>query len=171
LACLEANGFDPIDVADYSHTLGTSPDVGFFATEGLWDELTTFRWKQNKDKMARIHNTLKTTAPKLPVYLNDRASSYAYTNSSWYVRWVQPERIAVCPLYTNVSTHREAAFSVSPEALLNRWGRNGKASDFANAVAETVENSRKWSGIVVDCASLTPADVLRMLGGIADSVK
>ncbi|MBC7805762.1 MAG: hypothetical protein H7145_06390 [Akkermansiaceae bacterium] len=119
--------------------------------------------------MARMHAVLKNVAPKLPVYLNDRASSYTSPNSSWYVRWAQADRIAVCPVHHVESGHREVALAVSPEALLNQWGWSGQPSDFANAVATTVGKSRKWNGMVVDCSYLSPSDTLRMLSGIADT--
>ncbi|MBC7806299.1 MAG: hypothetical protein H7145_09120, partial [Akkermansiaceae bacterium] len=134
LACLDANGFDPIDAGDYSHALGLRTEVGLFTANALWDEFTTFRWKQNKREMARMHAVLKNVAPKLPVYLNDRASSYTSPNSSWYVRWAQADRIAVCPVHHVESGHREVALAVSPEAFLNQWGWSGQPSDFANAV-------------------------------------
>lgn len=169
LACIEANGFDPIDVGDYSYTLNLHPEVGLFEADELWDELTTFRWNRNKQEMGRLHAALKSAAPSLPLYLNDRASSYASPNSAWYIRWAQAERIPVCQLYVVESTHRETAFAASSEALLNRHGWSGKPIDFANAVAKTVASSAKWSGTVIDCSSLSAADALRMLGGIADT--
>lgn len=169
LACIEASGFDPIDVGDYSHTLGLNPEVGLFEADELWDELTRFRWNRNKQEMGRLHAALKSAAPGLPLYLNDRASSYASPNSAWYIRWAQAERIPVCQLYVVESTHRETAFAASFEALLNREGGSGKPKDFANAVVKTIASSAKWSGTVIDCSSLSAADALRMLGGIADT--
>lgn len=169
LACLEARGYDPLDAADYSYTLGVQVDLPFFAKGELWDDLGAFRWTQNKRDMASLHVALKTAAPKLLVYLNDRASSYARPNTSWYVGWVKGDSIAVCPLYWEESAHRTAAFAASPEPLLNQWGWDGKPADFAGAVAKSFTAARRWRGVVVDCSYLTPEVAARMLGGIADA--
>ncbi len=181
LACIEANGFDPIDASDYSHTLEMDTAVGMFPPrdlqkngqwdDGIWSELNTFRWKQNKNDMVRLHAALKAAAPTLPIYLNDRASSYSSPNSSWYVRWTKGDQIAICPCYSGESDHREAAFAVSPEAFLNQWSWDGKPSEFADAVAKAFVSSAKWSGVAVDCSYQSPTDALRLLSGIANAVK
>jgi hypothetical protein len=170
LACLDANGFDPIDAGRYFQALNATAQVGYFTTGTLWTELATFQSKRNRRGMARLYAVLKGTAPDLPVYLGDRASSYSFRESSWYVRWTHPERLPVLPYDGVQRTDREEASAVSPEVLLNHRVRNGKVSDFVNAATPTFDRAKQlWSGVVVDCSSLSASDAERMLGGIADT--
>jgi hypothetical protein len=59
LACIRAQGFDPVDTAPYSHSLRASPELPFFGenySEGLWKNLNEFRLGENKAALAVVYD-------------------------------------------------------------------------------------------------------------------
>jgi hypothetical protein len=157
-------------VAPSSFSLGFEPSLPFFPSpliDGPWTTLNEFRWKQNKRAIARIHAALRKARPDLPLYLDDRASAYADPNTSWFGRWDVAEQVPVNPVYAVESEAREAAFAVSREPLLCRKGWNGKPDALARAFGEIAQQAAaKWRGVALDLTGLTPAQALRMLGGL-----
>ncbi len=172
LACIRKEGFDPIDAAAYSNNLSLTPTLPFFEDRGndLWKPLTDFRLTRNKQALAQIYATLHQSAPGLPLYLDDRASSYTDPNLSWHGKWDAPERIPINPMYWGDSEGREKAFAGSSEPLLNLRGTYGNPQALAYAVGRVAQRAAQdWRGLTFDLTELTIPQTLRMLEGLPAS--
>ena len=146
LACLRAQGFDPIDVSPYSYTLQMDASLPFFPIQqgdGLWEGLNEFRLRQNKQALVQLYAGLRQTAPHLPLYLDDRASPYAQPNTSWHGRWDAGERALYNPVYAGEGEGHEAAFATSSEPLLNRTGWYGNPDAWRALLAGSRSRRRK----------------------------
>jgi len=172
LACLQTEGFDPIDVGPYPYALGTVVSLYFFPdqpSQGLWKALNNFRLRQNQQRLAKIHGALRQVAPELPLYLDDRASAYTDPDTRWFARWDDPARIAVNPVFFVDSVARDAAFAGSPEPILRCPPWNGKPEGLAKTLGDAAEKAaNKWPGISLDLTTFTPTDALKQLGGLPD---
>jgi hypothetical protein len=178
LACLRAQGFDPIDIAPYSYALGVPLQLPFFesynaegtganARRDCWKDLCDYRLQENRHGLMVIYAALKQVAPDLPLYLSDRVSDYADPNTSWYSLWDAAEHIPVNPVYSADSGGREAAFATSPEPFLNRNGWNGDPVALARALGRMAPDATKnWHGLTLNLVELKPLDALRMLKGL-----
>jgi hypothetical protein len=172
LACLRAEGFDPIDVGPYDYALKTPPSLHFFpdaGSSGLHKTLNDFRFEQNRKSLAQVRAALRKLAPQLPVYLDDRASPYTDTEVRWFGRWDDTDRMAVNPISSVESEAREVAFAASPEPLLRCPGWDGKPEGLAKVLGETAAKAvKKWPGIALDLTGFAPVEALEQLGGLPD---
>jgi hypothetical protein len=170
LACLKAEGFDPIDVGPYPHALGQAGSLHFFPhlnSDGLSKTLSDFRGRLNQKSLGQIHKALRKLAPQLPLYLDDRAGAYTDPTLRWFGRWDDPARMVVNPVYFIDSEGREAAFAGSPEPLLRCPPWNGKPEGLAVVLGEMSEKAvKKWPGIALDLTGFAPAEALKQLGGL-----
>jgi hypothetical protein len=178
LACLRTEGFDPIDVAAYSYALGVILELPMFQSyeqtpnsrnvsrHDFWKELCDYRLRENQRAMKQIYAALRDAAPDLPLYLDDRASAYTRTNTSWYALWDFAEHIPSNPVFAVDSEVRAAAFAISPEPLINRFGWNGEPTDLARALAYTAQDAAKWRGLTFDLCGLKTTDAQRILAGL-----
>lgn len=171
LAFLRAEGADPIDVVHYGYSLPVRQDLPFFAfdDEALWKTLHVFRQRINQRAMISLHTMLRQAAPALPLYVDDRISSYADANTRWYARWDAAERLPVNPVYSVPSEARAAAFASSSEPLLCLRGWSGTPSRMAQRFSDTAQAAAKgWRGVTLDLTPLAPTEALRMLAGLPD---
>ena len=167
LACLQTEGFDPVDIGPYPYSLETPVSLHFFPDNGLWKTLGAFRLQQNHNRLAQVHKALHKLVPQLSLYLDDRASAYTDPTLRWFGRWDDPARMVVNPVYFIDSEGREAAFANSPEPLLRCPPWNGKPEGLAAVLGETSEKAvKKWPGIALDLTGFAPADALKQLGGL-----
>lgn len=175
LACLRAEGLDPLDVVPDNHALNVDQSLPFFPAfyEDHWKTLNDFRLRQNKTMLAAVHAALARAAPTLPLFLDDRASSYTNPDTGWYGRWDAPTRVPLNPPFVMHSEARAAAFAASPEPLLNQRARiSGTPGDWARALSDAAETAAKsWRGLTVDFifTDLEPRRILQLLNALPSS--
>ncbi|MCW3054327.1 MAG: hypothetical protein JWN14_3497, partial [Chthonomonadales bacterium] len=170
LACLRAEGFDPIDVGLYPSILGQDASLRFFPHthgDGMWQAFNDFRLQQNQKSLEQVHAALHALAPQISLFLDDRASPYIDADTRWFGRWDDPKRIAINPLFYDESVAKETAFAGSPEPLLGCPSWSNKPGALAKTLSETSEKAvKKWPGIALDLTPFTPPEALQQLSGL-----
>jgi hypothetical protein len=190
LAFLRQESYDPVDISgeddiaplpffptevfkQRSVTVGNKgvPDTSYVPAPTAW---WRFREARNRDMLVTIHSSLKKAYPALPLYIEDRASSYASTVYSWYGSWDVAHRLPKNAEGIESEEGKSAALArkASKTILLNltqaRVTDNSLgAGAFAGAVGFlAAEAVRRWDGMVIDLSELPVADALRLLNSI-----
>ena len=171
LAYLRAEGVDPLDVTHYAYSLNAQVSLPFFPgdSENLWKSLNAYRQRENDRAMSAIYRSLKQAAPDLPLYTDDRVSSYGDPNTGWYARWDSAERLPANPPYAVESEARTAAFARSSEPLLRQPAWSGKPESVARAFGDTAQRAaQQWRGVVLDLTKRAPAEAMRIINALPD---
>jgi hypothetical protein len=192
LAFLRKEGVDPIDLAERQYYLDLPPDLPFFSTNDfqpryklvgeqmVQDTAYTpaprawqlYRETLDRELLTALYTNIRKAYPNLPLYMDDRVSSFTEPNTSWYGSWDAADKLPKNPIYRAEGEMRAAARSTSKTVLLHyekrsSSGKPDEATLFARTVERVAGNAAKdWNGMVLDLSELPLADCLRLLGGI-----
>lgn len=169
LAFLRKEGYDPIDLGEYSYALQKRPELLFFpvANESpAQKRWLAFRHKEVADRLTRLYGAVQQVNPKLPLFINDRVSDYASGNTMWFGSWDAANRLPDNPVFFARSVAMDAARKASKSIfLLYRRELKGDPKTFAASLQHTGNEalSEKWNGMWVDLGELSASDALELL--------
>ncbi|MGC4042426.1 MAG: hypothetical protein QM758_01325 [Armatimonas sp.] len=169
LAFLRKEGYDPIDIGQYSYALQKNPDLPFFPS--AYDNVGLKRWlafrqEETAARLIHLHGAIRQVNPKLALFISDRVSDYTDANTNWFGSWDIANRLPDNPVFAVRSEAMDAARKSSRSIfLLDHRQSKGDPQKFA-ASLERMGNKalvEKWNGIWVDLGNLSASDALSLL--------
>jgi len=193
---LRDQGIDPIDIPDrVPYFDNVRWDIGFFVERNAGDgdnngdfrsvngramlrsekDVPRLAWwgyrkRRNDALLAGIFQTLRKRRPELPLYLDNRISSYAHMWTDWFGSWEAADRVPDTGMFLFDAAIRANSRGTSKKIFLHwrRWMGFGENEQdrFETGVRFIALQAVQplWDGAVIDLAEDIPtADVLHLL--------